>query len=50
MKTIRIRNIPDDIHTALRVKCFEMGITMEKYVMELIHDAVMIDKQTKEGK
>jgi plasmid stability protein len=40
MKTIRIRNIPEDTHTALKIRAIQTGMSMEQYVLMLIEKAL----------
>jgi|WetSurMetagenome_2_1015567.scaffolds.fasta_scaffold1752040_1 plasmid stability protein len=40
MKTIRIRNIPDATHQALKIRAIQMGMSMEQYVLKLIEEAL----------
>lgn len=40
MATLTVRNLPDDVHTALRVRAAKAGRSMEEEVRQLIESAV----------
>jgi plasmid stability protein len=44
MKTIRIRNIPESTHTALKIRAIQLGMSMEQYVLSLI-EKVLKEKE-----
>lgn len=38
MKTLTIRQVPDDVHESLRVRAAEKGRSMEEHVRQLLAD------------
>ncbi|MEQ1930031.1 MAG: Arc family DNA-binding protein [Parvularculaceae bacterium] len=45
MKTLTIRQLPDDVHDALRIKAAANGRSMEEEVRQLLADATMERKK-----
>lgn len=49
MPMLTIRNIPDEVHRALRVRSAQHGISMEAEVREILRKAVMPEERVKLG-
>jgi antitoxin FitA len=49
MATLTVRNLPDEIHRALRVRAAQHGVSAEAEVREIIAAAVMPDKRLRMG-
>jgi antitoxin FitA len=48
MPTLTVRNLPDDVHAALRVRAAKAGRSMEEEARQLIAEAVAEQKPTPE--
>lgn len=38
MATLQIRNVPDDIHAAVRVRAAQAGLSVSDYLLELVSE------------
>jgi plasmid stability protein len=38
--TLQIRNVPDDVHTAVRVRATQAGLSVSDYLLELVKELV----------
>lgn len=39
-KTLQIRNVPDDIHTAVHVRATQAGLSVSDYLLSLVSELV----------
>jgi len=37
---VRIRNIPDEVHRKLKARAALAGLTLEKYILKVLEEAV----------
>ncbi|HEU4425122.1 MAG TPA: hypothetical protein VFR67_21540 [Pilimelia sp.] len=38
--TLQIRNVPDDVHAAVRVRAAQAGLSVSDYLLELVRELV----------
>lgn len=38
--TLQIRNVPDDIHTAVRIRAAQAGVSVSDYLLDLVRELV----------
>jgi plasmid stability protein len=38
--TLQIRNVPDEVHTAVRVRAAQAGVSVSDYLLELVRELV----------
>jgi plasmid stability protein len=39
--TLQIRNVPEEVHTAVQVRAVEAGLSISDYLLELIRELVL---------